>query len=301
MAYRNLIITQPYDLTIHHNQLKITGQVDTSIPLEDINCIIIENQSVKLSSYFLQKATDENIIIYICDQKHIPATVIMPLLKHSRHFKMLTHQINIAKPRKNRLWQQIVKQKIYNQALCLQHLEIDGYLELFKMVKEVQSADKTNVEAKAAAHYFRCLFGTHFSRGDDCIINAALNYGYSIIRGQIARSIICYGMEPSIGLNHHSQLNNYNLADDLIEPYRPLIDLFVANSFRELNEYTELSSEHKHQLINLINYDMLVSGEKHIMHRSIDKLVGSLSSCFIGMIENLALPELIPLNYHSYE
>lgn len=301
MAYRNLIITQPLDMTIKHNQLQITAEQTTSIPLEDINCIVIENRAVKVSSYFLQKATNENIIIYLCNEKHIPATVVMPLVKHSRHFRMLSNQIEVPKPRKNRLWQQIIKQKIYNQARCLELMEIDGYLELYKMLKEVQSADKTNVEAKAASYYFKHLFGKGFSRGDECIVNSALNYGYSIIRGHIARSIICYGMEPSIGLNHHSQLNNYNLADDLIEPYRPLIDLYVATNFDISEVNYDLTPEIKHNLINLVNYDMEVSGEKHAIHRSIDKLVGSYSSCLTGISDNLALPELIPINYHSYE
>lgn len=301
MAYRNIIITQPLDLTIKNKQLMIQGDAVTSIPLEDINCIVIENRGVKLSSYFLQVATDENICIYICDEKHIPATVVLPVAKHSRHFRMLTAQIEIPKPRKNRLWQQIVKQKIYNQALCLELLELDGYMELHKMVKEVQSADKTNVEAKAASFYFKHLFGLGFSRGYDHIINSALNYGYSIIRGQIARSIICYGMEPSIGLNHYSQLNSFNLADDLIEPYRPLVDLYVATHFDISEVNSQLTPDIKHRLVDLVNFDMDISGEKYAVHRSIDKMVGSFSSCLNGTIEELTLPELIPLQTHSYE
>lgn len=136
-----------------------------------------------------------------------------------------------GKPLQKRLWQQVVIQKIRNQALCLQLLELDGHEELLRMCKEVQSGDRTHVEAKAAAYYFRCMYGLGFSRGNDHIINSALNYGYAIIRGMIARSIICYGLEPSIGIFHHSELNNYNLADDMIEPFRPLVDLYVSSHF----------------------------------------------------------------------
>ena len=113
------------------------------------------------------------------------------------------------------------------------------------MCKEVQSGDRTHVEAKAAAYYFRCMYGLGFSRGNDHIINSALNYGYAIIRGMIARSIICYGLEPSIGIFHHSELNNYNLADDMIEPFRPLVDLYVSSHFDISEIDSTLSQEMK--------------------------------------------------------
>ena len=124
--------------------------------------------------------------------------------------------------------------------MCLAYLELDGSEELMKMCKEVQSGDRTHVEAKAAAFYFKSLYGLGFSRGNDHIINAALNYGYAIVRGLIARSIVCYGLEPSIGVFHHSELNNFNLADDMIDQmrenhsgYRIAGDLTVTDTIME--------------------------------------------------------------------
>lgn len=301
MGFRNIKIDSNAKLHIKNQQLVIGMEEDIAIPLEDINCIMIENQAVSVSSYLLQKAADFGIAVYLCDEKHLPNAVVLPMVKHSRHFKILKYQIEAGKPLQKRLWQQIVVQKIRNQALCLQLLEKDGWKELFTMSKEVQSGDRTHVEAKAAAFYFRCLYGLGFSRGDDHIINSALNYGYAIVRGVIARSIVCYGLEPSIGIFHHSELNNYNLADDMIEPFRPLVDLYVSQHFDISEIDSALQPEMKRGIFNIINYDMDVKGEKRIISNCIDMMVASYSGALQGRKTELDLPELIQLQVHSYE
>lgn len=169
------------------------------------------------------------------------------------------------------------------------------------MCKEVQSGDRTHVEAKAAAFYFRALYGLGFSRGDEHIINSALNYGYAIVRGMIARSIVCYGLEPSIGMFHHSELNNYNLADDIIEPFRPLVDLYVSRHFDISEIDSALTPEIKRDLFGIINYDMLVRGDKRIISNCIDMFVASYSSALQRNREELDMPELMELQVHSYE
>ena len=169
------------------------------------------------------------------------------------------------------------------------------------MSKQVQSGDKTNVEAKAAAFYFRRLYGLGFSRGDDHIINAALNYGYAIVRGMIARSIICYGLEPSLGLFHSSELNSYNLADDFIEVFRPVVDLHVSSRFDISEVSRALTPEIKRELYGIVNYDMLVRGEKHILSNCVDKAIASYSSALQGNREDLELPVLMELQVHRYE
>ena len=276
MGFRNIKIDSHVKLSIKNQQLNIETDIARQIPLEDINCIIIENQTVTVSAYLLQKMADMGIAVYVCDEKHLPNAVLLPMVRHSRHFKILKYQIEAGKPLQKRLWQQIVVQKIRNQALCLAYLELDGSEELMKMCKEVQSGDRTHVEAKAAAFYFKSLYGLGFSRGNDHIINAALNYGYAIVRGLIARSIVCYGLEPSIGVFHHSELNNFNLADDL-------------------------TPERKRGIFGIINYDMDMRGEKRIISNCIDMLVASYSSALQGKRSDLELPELMQLQVHSYE
>lgn len=241
------------------------------------------------------------IALYVCDEKHLPNAVLLPMVRHSRHFKLLKCQMNVSKPKQKRLWQQIVVQKIENQSLCMDFLGLEGGNELRKMTKEVQSGDKTNVEAKAAAFYFRKMYGMGFSRGEDHIINSALNYGYAIVRGMIARSIVCYGMEPSLGLFHCSELNSYNLADDLIEVFRPIVDLYVSRKFDISEVDSALTPEIKRDIYGIINYDMLIKGEKHILSNCIDKVVASYSSALQGNRDELELPVLMELQVHRYE
>lgn len=301
MGFRNIKIDSSRKLYIKNQQLVIGAEEEVRFPLEDINCIMIENQSVTLSAYFLQKAAEMGIAVYVCDEKHLPNAVLLPMVRHSRHFKILKYQMEAGKPLQKRLWQQIVIQKIKNQALCLELSELPGSKELFRMCKEVQSGDRTNVEAKAAAFYFRCMYGAGFSRGNDHMINAALNYGYAIIRGLIARSIICYGLEPSIGIFHRSELNQFNLADDMIEPFRPLVDLYVSQQFDMAEVDSLLTPERKRGLFGIVNFDMDVKGEKRIISNCIDKLTASYSSALQEKRTELELPELIQLQVHSYE
>ena len=301
MGFRNIKIDSHVKLSIKNQQLYIEADILRQIPLEDINCIIIENQTVTVSAYLLQKMADMGITVYVCDEKHLPNAVLLPMVRHSRHFKILKYQIEAGKPLQKRLWQQIVVRKIRNQALCLAYLDLDGSEELMKMCKEVQSGDRTHVEAKAAAFYFKSLYGLGFSRGNDHIINAALNYGYAIVRGLIARSIVCYGLETSIGVFHHSELNNFNLADDMIEPFRPLVDLYVSQNYDVAEIDSDLTPERKRDIFGIINYDMDVKGEKRIISNCIDMLVASYSSALQGKRSDLELPELMQLQVHSYE
>ncbi len=301
MGFRNIKIDSHVKLSIKNQQLYIETDILRQIPLEDINCIIIENQTVTVSAYLLQKMADMGITVYVCDEKHLPNAVLLSMVRHSRHFKILKYQIEAGKPLQKRLWQQIVVRKIRNQALCLAYLDLDGSEELMKMCKEVQSGDRTHVEAKAAAFYFKSLYGLGFSRGNDHVINSALNYGYAIVRGLIARSIVCYGLEPSIGVFHHSELNNFNLADDMIEPFRPLVDLYVSQNYDVAEIDSDLTPERKRDIFGIINYDMDVKGEKRIISNCIDMLVASYSSALQGKRSDLELPELMQLQVHSYE
>lgn len=300
MGFRNIKIDSHVKLSIKNQQLNIETDIARQIPLEDINCIIIENQTVTVSAYLLQKMADMGIAVYVCDEKHLPNAVLLPMVRHSRHFKILKYQIEAGKPLQKRLWQQIVVRKIRNQALCLAYLDLDGSEELMKMCKEVQSGDRTHVEAKAAAFYFKSLYGLGFT-GHDHVINSALNYGYAIVRGLIARSIVCYGLEPSIGVFHHSELNNFNLADDMIEPFRPLVDLYVAQNYDIAEIDSDLTPERKRGIFGIINYDMDMKGEKRIISNCIDMLVASYSGALQGKRSDLELPELMQLQVHSYE
>ena len=155
------------------------------------------------------------------------------------------------------------------------------------------------MEGTAASLYFKTLYGEDFLRHDSDLINDILNYGYAVIRASIARYLAIYGFEPSLGIFHHSELNAFNLADDLIEPYRPLVDLYA---FRHIDSDKEfLTKEMRRDLVQLLNDDIMSGKETHGVNYAIERTVQSLSRCYEEDSEMLLLPELLPLCSHAYE
>lgn len=167
------------------------------------------------------------------------------------------------------------------------------------MAHSVRSGDPDNVEAAAAALYFPALFGSGFTRHLSSLSNAALNYGYAILRGATARSLVIHGLEPCLGIFHHSELNQFNLADDLMEPYRPLVDLYVSAHIEDVCE--ELSPLIKQQLFNLTNYVVQQDGKQYRLISGIGRMVGSFSRAVTQDRKDLELPKLVPLEPYQYE
>lgn len=212
---------------------------------------------------------------------------------------MVQKQLATTEPRKKQLWQAIVRAKVAAQATCLELGDkADDARMLRAMLPQVRSGDTGNVEATAAQRYFPALFGADFIRGSDNGTNAALNYGYAILRGAMARSLAVYGFLPALGLHHRSSLNSFNLADDLMEPFRPVVDLLVITAFPE---DIPLNPERKRLLFNCLNLDILSGGQRHSMSYAMERLVQSLGRCLEKSDGKLCLPELLPLKQHSYE
>lgn len=195
-----------------------------------------------------------------------------------------------------RLWQQIIQRKIHNQAECLRLCgKTEQGAALEKRVGLVTSGDKHNIEATAAAFYFKELFGEGFTRGDEKDTrNAALNYGYAILRGCVARCLCSYGWMPWLGLHHDSTLNQFNLADDMMEPYRPVADLFVA---AQVAQDAVLDRTLKARLYNLLNVDVQMDGRHYAVAYAIERQVQSLRR----PDTLLQLPKLLPSSQHTYE
>ena len=301
MAYKNVFIGTERRIRVAQNQLFID---EASIPLEDINSVMIENRQCNVSSYALGEFSKYGIATYVCDEKHLPAGVLVPINRHSRYLEHIDLQLDASKPLLKRIWQTIVIGKITNQALCLQYAVKDNSDRLQLMVSRVQSGDKANIEARAAALYFRSLFGEDFVRREDSLTNAALNYGYSIIRGNIARSTASYGFEPCLGINHSSNLNQFNLVDDFIECYRPLVDLFVFTHFvtnhtEDMEE--ELTPDMKKQLFRLLNYDVSINGGMYTVASSINLLISSYLRSLTKKENAIQVPRLVGLKDHRYE
>lgn len=299
MAFRNVYIQNDVHLKIKNEQVLIQkSDMEYTIPLEDINCICIESQRTNISTYALKKFVEHDIIVYICDEKHLPTGILIGTNNYSRQLKNIRLQFEVSKPLNKRIWQDIVNVKVRNQSETLRILQKEHYNKLLEMQKGITSGDSKNVEAKAAAFYFRELFGRTFNRKIDCIENACLNYGYAIIRGMIARTLIMYGFEPALGIFHHNQLNNFNLADDFIECFRPVVDLYVLTNCDFSKNY--LSSEEKQKIFSIINCLVLIDGKKFNIQGAIEYMVKSYSTS-INQKENLIkLPYLIELEEYRY-
>lgn len=299
MAFKNLYIESNVHLSIRNEQLVISSDEEYTAPLEDINSICIDSLKTNISVYTLNKITEHDIILYICDEKHMPTSVLLGVNRYSRKLRNLNRQLNMPKPIIKRMWQSIVKQKIENQATVLKILGFDKeYNELINMVGTVLSGDSTNVEARAAALYFKTLFGEEFTRRDDTFFyNSALNYGYAIVRGMISRSLVMYGFEPALGIFHHNQLNSFNLSDDIIECFRPLVDLYVLLNI-EVKE--ELDSKSKKEIYNVINSLVLIDGKSYNTQTAIENVVKSLATSFEKKENFIKLPVVNELKEYRY-
>lgn len=266
-----------------------------SVPIEDIDIILLENRQTLVSSALLGYLGQNGTALLVCDETHTPCAVLLPYMQHSRQLEVAQKQLSLTNPTKKRLWKQIVTAKISNQAECL-HLQGKSAVELHNIAKNVKSGDSTNAEGHAAAKYFVALFGKGFTRNADNTINSQLNYGYAILRGCVARTLAVYGFLPAFGLHHKSGLNQFNLADDFIEPFRQIVDLYVASQ-----PTAELNPQVKRDLLNLLNYNIEILGKKYTVSYAIEKCVQSFSAVVAGNKADLQLPKLIPLEPHKYE
>jgi CRISPR-associated protein Cas1 len=208
------------------------------------------------------------VVVYTCDEKHIPNGLLMPFHQHSRQLQVAQIQVEASLPLKKRLWQQLVQNKILNQAVCLERCDSEDNHLLEALAREVQSGDKGNKEAQAAKLYWPRLFGTRFRRFSQTHwTSSALNYGYAILRGAMARAVVANGLLPCFGLNHQSQLNAFNLVDDLIEPFRPLVDETVYQLVQQVESTgdedvsNELPRFAKHQLVLLTQKNCTIDQE----------------------------------------
>lgn len=299
MAFRNIYVQSDVYIKIKNEQLLIKSKEDEyTIPLEDINSICIESQRSSITTYALKKFVEHDIIVYVCDEKHLPTGILIGTNNYSRQLKNIKLQFQVSKPLNKRIWQNIIKVKIQNQAKVLKCLGIKEYVKLEEMIKGINSGDTNNVEAKAASLYFKLIFGNTFNRNIECIENASLNYGYAIVRGMIARTLIMYGFEPALGIFHHNQLNNFNLADDFIECFRPVVDLYVLQNVEFRNKY--LNSVEKQKIYNLVNCLVLIDGKKFNIQGAIEYMIKSYSTSINKNDNLIKLPYLIGIEEYRY-
>ena len=299
MGWRSVMISRPARLRREHFSLAIEQEQTVYVPFEDIAVILLNHREINLSHPVLSACAEYGIGLYATGSNHQPSGVFLPFLSHSRTTRLMRKQLDIAKPLAKQAWANIVRRKIENQAKCLHVAGRKGVDRLESYARRVRSGDVDNLEGQAAAFYFAQLFGQGFFRADERWTNAALDYGYAVLRGAIARGLVAHGLHPPIGIFHASEQNAFNLADDLIEPFRPLVDLHVFKHHSVVEG--ELTPQDKAALVALLNIDVGMPQGKMSALSAIEFAVESLARLFEQDDSDLALPTLIGLHAHALE
>ena len=287
--------TTDEQLVIQYNRVKGQEDMDDkTVSIEDIGVIVLDHEQITLSHRLMEKLLDNNAALITCNEKHMPTGMLLNLDGNSTQAERFKHQQDATIPLKKQLWQQTVQYKIANQAALLKHFDIDCG-RMMELSKAVKSGDTDNYEAQAAAFYWKVLFpdAWNFVRHrEGAPPNNLLNYGYAILRGVVARSLVGSGLLPTWGIFHHNKYNAYALADDIMEPYRPYVDLLVRQIIDETSNIEILSKELKARLLTIPSVDVKIDEEKSPLMIATQRTTASLAKCYSGESRKLIYPEL---------
>lgn len=289
----------PVKLRVRYRQLIVSldGRDVDAVPLDDVAVVLLAHPHLSLSLATLQGLTAAGASIVICDAKSSPCGLCLPLVGHHLSARRTRLQASVSRPLQKRLWRQIVRSKIEGQASVLETLRgDDGGLRALSAA--TLSGDSDNREGVAAKKYWSQLFnGERFKRdyngGDPT--NAALNYGYGVLRAIVARAVVASGLCPAFGIFHRNKYDAFALADDLIEPFRPVVDVCVARLRDEKRLSDELSTEIKSTLIRQLTGRYRVEGFQETIFEAASKATESLARVYVGKDKRLTLPDALPL------
>ncbi len=300
MAWRGLHLSKAAYLRIDHRNLVIDFRGEEKgcarLPLEDIAYLILDSQEVSITGAALAAMSEHEIMVLGVNDRHLPAWTSFPWGLHHRQGEVTALQLNCSTPVKKRIWQHIVKEKIRSQAWALHSCGAKGADTVRCWANAVKSGDTNNVEARAAILYWEEIFAPRlFRRHDDDLPNALLNYGYSLIRAGLARHLCAAGFIPVLGVHHCSMSNAFNLADDLIEPYRPLVDYFVLRILGDRHSSEKLNLDDRRALTQILEATVLLGEEEMTLFASIKLVVQSLKHAIKSRDpEMLIFPDLKP-------
>ena len=291
MGWRVILIENPAKLSLKDNKLIIEQEEKVNIPLEDIDSLVIDASGIVLTKNIITALSEKDVNVLFCDEKHLPCSMIIPYSQASRGTKLAKAQLSMSEPTRKQLWRKNIIQKITNQADVLKKFGHE-HEDLRKLANTVRSGDTGNNESIAARFYFNRLLGDA-TRRKPMWHNSALNYGYAIIRSSIAREVAARGFISMIGINHHSELNQFNLVDDLIECFRPIVDDYVLSevTFNHINSAdSSLTSEDRRAIIDILNKNDIIYNKKFEVKLSISKMVESFARAVLE--EDISLFEL---------
>jgi len=289
----------PAHLAVRHEQLilKRDGQIVGSIPCEDIGVVMVDHPQTTYTHSALARLAECDAAVVICGRDHLPAAMLLPLADHSQVVWRLHDQLNVGRPLSKQLWKQIVVAKVRAQA---QNIPVgrSAHRKLLALARDVRSGDPQNIEAQAAKIYWaNWLWSADgeeisieaFRRDTDGVgLNSFLNYGYAIVRAAVARAIVAAGLMPSLGIHHRNRSNAFCLADDLMEPLRPLVDDRVREMHRQ--GYDELNQPAKAALLEVLTQRMKLGDQTGPLMVMLHRLAASLVRCYAGEAKQLEIP-----------
>ncbi len=312
MIKRTLCFTNPAYLSLKDRQMVIRlPEVEKSdmpdvlkkesvrtIPVEDIGVVVFDNRQITITHGLLEALLENNCSVVTCDSRSMPVGLMLPLCGNTVQSERFRDQLDASVPLKKQLWQQTVKAKIDNQAAVLAACAGAETGCMRRWSADVRSGDPDNLEGRTAAYYWKSLFAgvpglSDFTRDRQGIPpNNLLNYGYAILRAVIARSLVSSGLLPTLGIHHHNRYNAYCLADDVMEPYRPLVDSLV---FCIVNEYggdmpEDITKELKMRLLGIPVTDVRIGGKRSPLMVAATQTTASLYKCFTGEARRIAYP-----------
>lgn len=299
MIKRTIYFGNPAYLHKKDQQLKIidteTQAEKASIPLEDIAVVILDHPQLTITHALLSDLLDRNVALVSCDNSHLPSGLMLPLDGHHIQTERFRTQLAASEPLLKNLWAQTVKAKVENQADMLLRASIESK-QLRALIPQIKSGDPDNIEGRAAAVYWKLVYGADgFTRDRYGMApNAHLNYCYAILRAMVARALVSSGMLPTMGIHHRNKYNAYCLADDVMEPYRPFCDELVYQLYLSgCIDSEEINREHKARLLSIATCDVMIDGKRSPLMVALSRTTNSLFECFEGSRRKIVYPEFL--------
>ncbi|MCF6269225.1 MAG: type II CRISPR-associated endonuclease Cas1 [Melioribacteraceae bacterium] len=300
MIKRTLNFSNPAYLSKKDNQLTIKFPIKKgeeekeviTIPIEDIGIVILENPQITISHSLLSTLLENNVAVITSDRTHHPNGLLLNLDGNTLQSEKFNAQINASFPLKKQLWKQTITAKIKNQAALLTNRDV-AVRNMKTWARKVRSGDPDNYEARAAAYFWANIFIDipDFKRGrEEAEPNNLLNYGYAILRAIVARSLVGSGLLPTLGIHHHNKYNAYCLADDIMEPYRPFVDSIVVEIVESGEDFSEMSTSIKKQLLSIATVDVTVGDKCGPLMVAMQRTTASLAKCFQGEERKVLYP-----------
>jgi CRISPR-associated protein Cas1 len=266
---------------------------EVTVPLTDIAALIVSHPQVSFTHAVLAGLAEAGAIFVACNPKHMPAAMLLPLASHSTQTERFAQQAALSQPARKQMWQQIVRAKILAQARLVEERAGRDF-GLLPMASRVRSGDAGNLESQAARIYWPALFGDFHRDPEGEGVNACLNYGYAVLRAVVARALCGAGLHPSLGVHHHNRYDAFCLADDLMEPFRPLVDRVVAGLHDQRGPSLAVDKDSKAAIIQGLLQRYVGESESRTLFDWAARAASSLAAVIEGREEKLAIPELTP-------